>query len=317
MAQRAPDTADAGERIEVNARPIRSLRAGAADRKRFGDLIFRGGLVLSSPAKEFGGVSGLHRTPDGRSLAAVTDRGFWLTADIAHDGQAPAGLRNASLSPILNASGRPIGKTRSYDTEALCIEAGVAYVGVERTHEVLRFEWSRRGTAARGQPMQLPPELRQLPRNRGVEALGVAPAGLAAAGGLVAISERSGADDEPTLGAIIGGPRPGLFRFQRRDGYDVTDLAFLPGGDMLVLERWYRPWRGVGMRIRRVPGASILPGATLEGRTIVDLDLAEEIDNMEALAVHREGSRTILTIMSDDNFSSLQRTLLLEFELAA
>jgi hypothetical protein len=38
---------------------------------------------------------------------------------------------------------------------------------------------------------------------------------------------------------------------------------------------------------------------------------------MEALAVHREGSRTILTIMSDDNFSSLQRTLLLEFELAA
>ena len=36
---------------------------------------------------------------------------------------------------------------------------------------------------------------------------------------------------------------------------------------------------------------------------------------MEGLSVHLEEGRTILTLISDDNFSFLQRTLLLEFEL--
>jgi hypothetical protein len=38
---------------------------------------------------------------------------------------------------------------------------------------------------------------------------------------------------------------------------------------------------------------------------------------MEGLAVHREGSETVLSLISDDNFSSLQKTVLLEFALPA
>ena len=48
---------------------------------------------------------------------------------------------------------------------------------------------------------------------------------------------------------------------------------------------------------------------------LLDLDLAHEIDNMEGLAIHREAGRTIVTMISDDNYSSLQRTILLEFDL--
>jgi hypothetical protein len=33
------------------------------------------------------------------------------------------------------------------------------------------------------------------------------------------------------------------------------------------------------------------------------------------MCVHQEGGKTILTLISDDNFSFLQRTVLLEFEL--
>jgi hypothetical protein len=111
------------------------------------------------------------------------------------------------------------------------------------------------------------------------------------------------------------GPQPGVVSYRLTDGYEVTDLAFLPDGDMLVLERWYRPWRGVGARLRRVPARSLMPGAVLEGKLLLDLDLAHEIDNMEGLAIHREAGRTIVTMISDDNYSSLQRTILLEFEL--
>jgi hypothetical protein len=40
------------------------------------------------------------------------------------------------------------------------------------------------------------------------------------------------------------------------------------------------------------------------------------IDNMEAIAAHRSAAgETILTLMSDDNFSALQRTLLMQFAL--
>ena len=101
----------------------------------------------------------------------------------------------------------------------------------------------------------------------------------------------------------------------RHGGFDITDLAFLPDGDMLLLERWYRTLRGVGLRIRRVPAASLKPGALLDGPTLIQADLGQEIDNMEGLAVHQEGSKTVLTLISDDNFSFLQRTVMLEFEL--
>jgi len=84
---------------------------------------------------------------------------------------------------------------------------------------------------------------------------------------------------------------------------------------MLLLERWYQPLRGVGMRIRRIAGREIRPGALLDGPRLIEADLGYEIDNMEGLSVHLESGRTVLTLISDDNFSFLQRTLLLEFEL--
>jgi len=84
---------------------------------------------------------------------------------------------------------------------------------------------------------------------------------------------------------------------------------------MLVLERWYQPLRGVGMRMRRIAGRDIRPGALVDGQRLIEADLGFEIDNMEGLSVHQEQGRTILTLISDDNFSFLQRTLLLEFEL--
>ncbi len=303
------------ETVEVTAQPIRAFLPRMPEQARFGSLSFRGGLVLSADNEVFGGFSGLSRSADGSRIVAVSDSAHWLTATLQRDGGLLSGLAGATLAPMLSASGRALSRTRSYDTESLCIDGGMAYVGVERSHEILRFDWGRRGVAARGQPLRLPPEVQDLARNRGLEGIGVAPSGSPVAGAVVAISERSDDHDEPTLGIIVGGPTPGMFRYRLKDGYEASDLAFLPGGDMLVLERWYRPWRGVGIRLRRVPGASLVPGATVEGAVLFDVDLGHEIDNMEGLSVHFEGGRTILTMISDNNFSSLQRTLLLEFEL--
>ena len=309
------ETAETGRiAVAVSARPIVAFEPRNLEKTRFGSLVFRSGLVLTGSHPRFGGFSGLWRSPDGSDLVAVTDNGFWLTAKLASRNGRLAGLEGAELAPILGASGKPLHRSRYYDTESLCIADGVAYLGVERTHDVLRFNWAGEGVMARARIVPVPREVKRLPDNRGLEAIGVVPAGQPLAGAIVAIAERSGKDDEPTLGVIVG-RQPGLFQVARHDGFDITDLAFLPNGDLLLLERWYRTLRGVGMRIRRVPGASLKAGALLDGPTLIQADLGQEIDNMEGLAVHQEGAKTVLTLISDDNFSFLQRTVLLEFEL--
>jgi hypothetical protein len=59
-----------------------------------------------------------------------------------------------------------------------------------------------------------------------------------------------------------------------------------------------------------------VPGAVIDGPTIFSADLGHEIDNMEGIDVHvnAEGE-TIVTMISDDNFSMIQRNLLLQFAL--
>jgi hypothetical protein len=92
--------------------------------------------------------------------------------------------------------------------------------------------------------------------------------------------------------------------------------VLLPSGDLLILERKFSWLAGVGIRIRRIPLAQVAPGALVDGPSIFDADLGHEIDNMEGIDAHvtAEGD-TVLTLISDDNFSFLQRTLLLQFTL--
>ena len=74
---------------------------------------------------------------------------------------------------------------------------------------------------------------------------------------------------------------------------------------------------GLAIRLRRIPLAQIRPGALVDGAILLEADLGYEIDNMEGLSIHRSTSgETVLTLISDDNFSVLQRTLLLQFTLA-
>src|SRR5690606_36947311 len=115
---------------------------------------------------------------------------------------------------------------------------------------------------------------------------------------------------------LIGGPSPGMFAVRRTESFDISDAALLPGGDLLLLERKFTMMNGIGIRIRRIAHATIAPGATVDGPSIFDADLGQEIDNFEGLDVHvtAEGD-TVLTLASDDNFLAIQRTLLLQFTL--
>ena len=167
------------------------------------------------------------------------------------------------------------------------------------------------------QAAPVPPDLDKLPFNKGLEALVFVPKGQPLAGTLIAISER-GLDEAGNIKAfLIGGSSPGQFSVARTNNFDISDAVLLPSGDLLLLERKFSLLEGVGIRIRRVPITSVVPGAVIDGPTIFDVDLGYEVDNMEGIDAHvTDEGETVLTLVSDDNFSMIQRTLLLQFTLA-
>src|SRR5580704_10408166 len=302
--------------IDVNARPIASFDPRDRSHVRFGSLEWRSGLVLTSAFHGFGGLSALRLDPKGEKFISLSDKGSWFTGRIVYSGREMKGLADVEAAPMIGPDGKPITARGWFDSESLALDGSFAYVGLERVNEVLRFDFSKGYTRSRSEVVPMPPGVKKLPYNLGLEALVFVPKGQPLAGTLIAMSER-GLDPQGNLIAfLVGGPAPGQFSVRRTNNFDISDAVLLPSGDLLILERKFSLFSGVGIRIRRIPLASVAPGAVVDGPSIFDADLGQEIDNMEGIDAYvtPEGD-TVLTMVSDDNFSLLQRTLLLQFTL--
>lgn len=304
--------------IEVNARQIPNFEPRDRSRVRFGSLEYRGGLVLTSPHRGFGGLSGLRFLDDkGGRFLALSDQGSWFTGTIRYSGGRMAGLDDVEAAPMLNAEGRPITEKRLwYDTESLARDGSYVYVGLERVNQIMRFDFAKGGTRARGEVLPTPPAVRKLPYNKGLEALVFVPKGQPLAGTLMALSEGGFDADGNLIAFLIGGPTPGQFSIRRTDKQLISDAVLLPSGELLILERKFSWFTGINIRIRSIPLKSIAPGAVVDGPVLFNADLGHEVDNMEGIDAHvTADGETVLTLVSDDNFSLLQRTLLLQFAL--
>src|SRR6202048_1787114 len=316
--QTAPDECSvaAAVPIEVNARPIPSFDPANRARTRFGALEYRSGLVLTSSFRGFGGLSGWRLDAKGERFISFSDKGSWFTGRIVYQGREMTGLADVEAAPMLGPDGKPITARGWFDSESIALDGSFVYIGLERVNQVLRFDFSKGFTRSRGEVVPMPPAVRKLPFNKGLEALVFVPKGLPLEGTLIAISER-GLDARGTLIAfLVGGPTPGQFSVRRTDNFDVSDAVLLPAGDLLLLERKFSWLSGIGIRIRRIALKSVAPGSVVAGPSIFRADLGNEADNMEGMDDHvtAEGD-TVLTMVSDDNFSMIQRTLLLQFTL--
>jgi len=320
----SPRYAPAPAQITVEAEPIASFDTGDASRVRFGALEFRGGLVLKSSERAFGGISGLRLDADGAHFLAVTDNGSWLRGRIVYRDGHPSGIADAEMAPLLGQDGKPLASRGWFDSESLENDNGTLYVGLERVEQIVRFNYGRDGLTARGEPLPVPADFKTFKFNKSLECLAMPAKGSPLAGTLIAVTERSLDVDgnhrsyllSASHGDLLSGAQAERFSVKRSDDFDVSDCTILPPADLLLLERRYSPLRGVAIRIRRIPLASLKAGALADGAQLIYADMGFEIDNMEGLAVHRNAKgETILTLISDDNFSSFQRTLLLQFAL--
>lgn len=96
-------------------------------------------------------------------------------------------------------------------------------------------------------------------------------------------------------------------------GFSPTDMAQLPDGRLLILMRrliWPMPQRFAGRIVIGDP-AKIRPGGTWKVTEVARLSSDLPIDNFEGIAIApRADGRLTVWLISDDNYSPLQRTIL-------
>src|SRR5260370_1745535 len=236
--------------IEVNARPLPSFDTRDHQHVRFGSLEYRSGLILTSRFPGFGGYGGLRREPKGERFISISDKGSWFTGRIVYRGREMTGLDDVEAAPMLASDGRPITARGWFDSESIALDGPYVYIGLERVNQVLRFDFSKGFTRARGEVVTLPPAAHKLPFNKGLEALVMVPKGLPLAGTLIAISERGLDADGNLIAVLIGDPSPGQFSVRRTDNFDVSDAVLLPSGDLLLLVRKVSWLEGLRSRFR-------------------------------------------------------------------
>ncbi|BAQ18725.1 esterase-like activity of phytase family protein [Methyloceanibacter caenitepidi] len=287
---------------------------------RFGKLIYRGGLNLFARSVHFGGYSALALDPSGTTLLALSDAGSWMRATLVYDGSRLASLSNVMLGPILDQDGNPLSSENRQDAEGMALLSGdtlqgSALVSFERDHRIMRYPFTPDRFGPPNGTVPLPKAARAMGSNQGLEAIATIQSGRMQ-GTVVALPEYLRDRAGNLIGWLIGGPSPGAITIRRLKGFDITDAAGLPDGGLLLLERRFRYSEGVKMRIRRIAPADLKPGKLITGETLLETDDLLNIDNMEAIAVHRaQDGATVLTLMSDDNFSAFQRSLIMQFTL--
>lgn len=308
------------EALSVRTQPVKSFTM-FSQLVTFGGLEWRGGIELASDDERFGGLSSLELSADGTGLLAVSDRGLWFKADLAYTDGHLSGLDNPVMAPILGPDGKPFkGKVRS-DAEALAgwepmrID-GKVIVGFESRSRAGLYDLGKDGFKARFKDLKLPKAVAKGPPNQEIEAIGRFASG-PLAGSLLAISELNRDENGDIRAWVWGGKKAFSFAIKQYEDYAITDLAILPDGDVLTVERSFSGTALPGMAVRRiktediVADGAVAPSLVFSGRMPF-----YRIDNMEGIAVSKLNGETRVTVISDNNYRpQFQRTLLLQFAL--
>ena len=269
------------------------------------DVVFAGGWHLTSPDANFGGLSGLDMFASGNFLT-VSDEGAFVWINLEEN--APA---SAHIAYMRGANGELLAGKSLQDSEGLALtDDGLALVSYERAHRVEAFDLEGCGVAALSAP---------------VASLGTGPAGMNKT-----LEENGGAEGLAILDNTIllgietrdqGGPLAQLeqnasatviSRLPLDGGLKITGLDTL-GETLYGVARDYNPLFGNTIEVFSIDMAGETPADPV---TLFRLDSSVTVDNFEGIAAQELADGTTrLWIISDNNFSPRQRTLLMAFDL--
>lgn len=300
-----PVTSVHPQRIMIASSPV-ALDSSDPRRRRLGALTFMGGWSLSSDTRSFGGLSALD--VDGRRITALSDIGAVMRFRLGRFGNAS----DAGVIPIPRGCA-PALRKEDNDSESLTHDPARSawWIGIEFRNVICRTT----GDFARGKGFA-PASMAGWSRKRGPETLM-----RLADGRFLTLAEKA-----PDSGIL----RPGLlfdrdptdsgakvtrFSYKPPEGYSPVDAAQLPDGTILVLNRRFALQSLFTAVLVVVDTDDLGPGQIVEGREVARLEPPIITDNFEGVSVSQEDGRTIVWIVSDDNYMRWQRTLLLKFAI--
>jgi len=285
----------AGSSIAVQTVPV-PLNPEAADQPAISGFEYAGGLQLSSTeTSRFHGLSDLAVDAAGR-LTAISDEGDLIEGRLVFEGDRLTGLSDVTLRPLSGLDGQPLPNKEMSDAEGLAMLAnGDRLVSFERQARVWLYP------ATGGPPRPAPAPEADFPFNGGLEAL--APDPERGADAYVVGGEESGETWTCRLtAACVQGPT-----VAKGAEFGLVAMRRLPGDQSAYLLRAWDPLRG--SRI-------VLTIAGPAGEVArMEMSKPLTVDNFEGVDfVPRPGGAYRVYILSDDNFSASQRTLLLAFD---
>jgi hypothetical protein len=289
--------------VPVSSRPVRidaapvPLNPHDPSAVAIGDFLYAGGLALTSrETDQLHGLSDLEITGTDR-LTIVGDMGILLDARLVFDGsERLVGVADARLTPLTGEDGRPLFDKEDADAEGLALlPTGDRLVSFERRHRIWLYP------AGGGSPRPAPAPAVSFPSNAGMEALAADPE--TGADAYVVAAEDSGDTWACRLSAACTrGPsveKPGEF--------GVVGIKRLPGMQTIYLLRAYDVARGSRISLQLFRSTSMVAR--------MEMVAPMTVDNFEGLAaVPRADGGVRFYLLSDDNGSASQRTLLLAFD---
>ncbi len=259
----------------------------------------------------FGGFSGFEILPDGVSIWVVSDAGFGADARILRDEDGHIIGAEGYKSQWLQKPDGTVVEGIENDAEGLALAPdGSLYVSFEGKHRIWRYAhvdpdfWAWAGSEL----IEPHKDFKGLQNNSSLEALAVAPDGA-----ILTIPERSGVLTRPfPVYRYRDGAWDTKLSVPRKPPYLVSGADFGPDGKLYVLERHLNGIFGFQTRVRRFDyGEDTLTNEVtlIESRT-------GQHDNLEGIGVWRGADGDIrITMLSDNNFKSFQRTELVEYRV--
>jgi hypothetical protein len=276
-------------------------------RRQVGALRFIAASELRSRNDEFGGMSGLVALTEDR-FVGIGDAGSLVGFGLYKNARTD----RTFIGPLPNLAGSDLNyKDRDSEGIAFDPDSGQYWVSFEGNHAIRRYSAS----FARETGIARPLEMQKWPRNKGAEAIIRLKDGR-----FIIIAETVDGGTHPAL-LFSGDPverssdiRP--FRFRPPLGFRVTDGVQLPDGRIAIINRALGFPHGFSAKISILHSVRIDRNATISASVIASLAPPLLVDNLEGIAVTNEGEDTFLWLISDNNFSIFQRTILMKFLLS-
>ncbi|MBX3478974.1 MAG: esterase-like activity of phytase family protein [Caulobacter sp.] len=298
-----PEPQPAGPGVQLVVSPV-ALDDSNPGRTSVDGFTYAGGLAISDPiTNRVHGLSDIRVTEDGR-LLAISDLGDRFEATLSFDADHRlVGLTDGKVWPLTRPDGQPVQGKREGDAEGLAVLAsGDRLVSFERDHRIWLYP------ADGGPPRVAPKPDNLFSENEGMEALTEYPS--AGPDAYVVGSE----EGESWLCHLAS-------RCERFVNFNGPDLAFgltafaaFPDGSLVVVHRAFDPIQGARILVS-IYGAASLKTKAPQPLARMTLQGSLTRDNIEGVAlVTSPTGGTRLLLMSDDNASSTQRTLLLAFD---